>query len=227
MSDFRIRYGLALGPYGSAGASSAGNLIIPGDTTPDVSLGAFFVTANTSATTITYFDVVGAGGIDSVANNGKVITLLFQDNLTTVANAGQVFLGGTQAAFTSGQTLSLVYYGSAWYQFPNSQVIGREDVKTFTLAAGSATLNVAGVRTAIVTPSGGAITILGLSGGVIGQYVTILKNAVSAGTGVNLLGQANFQLASTALLVMDGSAAYSFVCDNGTRFRELAGPSVP
>ena len=227
MSDFRIRYGLALGPYGSAGATSASHLITPGDTTPDVTLGAFFVTANTSATTITYFDVVGGGGVDSTANNGKVISILFQDNLTTIANAGQIFQAGTQAAFTSGQTVSFVYYGSAWYQYPNSQVSGREDVKTFTLAAGSAALNVAGVRTAIVTPSGGAVTILGLSAGIIGQYVTILKNAVSAGTGVNLLGQANFQLASTALLVMDGSAAYSFVCDNGTRFRELAGPSVP
>ena len=160
MSDFRIRYGLAYGPYGTAGPTSANHLITPGDTTPDVSLGSFFVTANTSATTITYFDVLGAGGIDATANNGKVITLLFQDNLTTVANAGQIFLAGTQAAFTSGQTLSLVYYGSAWYQFPNSEVIGRENVKTYTLAAGSAAINVAGVRTAIVTPSGGAITIL-------------------------------------------------------------------
>ena len=227
MSDFRIRYGLALGPYGTAAASSAGHLIVPGDTTPDVSLGSFFVTANTSATAITYFDVLGDAGIPSTAANGKVITILFQDNLTTIANAGQIFYAGSQAAFTSSQTVSFIYYNSAWFQYPNSGVIGREDVKTYTLAAGSAALNVAGVRTAIVTPSGGAITILGFSGGVIGQYVTVLKNAVSAGTGVNLLGQANFQLASTALLVMDGSAGYQFVSDNGTRFREVAGPSVP
>ena len=227
MSDIRIRYGLAMGPYGTAGATSANHLIVPGDTTPDVSLGAFFVTANTTATVISYFDVVGAGGVASTADNGKIITLLFQDNLTTIANAGRIFYAGSNAAFTSGQTVSFVYYNSAWYQWPNSEVIGREDVKTFTLAAGSAAINVAGVRTAIVTPSGGAITILGFSGGVVGQYVTILKDAASAGTGLNLLGQANFQLASTALLVMDGSAAYSFVCDNGTRFRELAGPSVP
>ena len=225
MADFRIKGGLSLGPYGTVGGTSGQHLLSVDDTTPDVSLGSFFLTQNTGATTITYLDGVLSGGLNGV-EEGKVVVIRFGDNLTTVANAGRMFLQGTGAAMTTGQTLSLIHFNSAWYEIARSE-LGRESVKTVTLAAGSAAINVAGVRTLIVTPSGGAVTVLGLSGGVIGQYVTILKNAVSAGTGVNLLGQANFHLASTALLVMDGSAAYSFVCDNGTRFRELAGPSVP
>ena len=152
MSDFRIRYGMALGPYGSVGISSAGHLITPGDTTPDVSLGTFFVTTNTSATTLTYFDVVGQGGINPTANNGKVITLLFQDNLTTIANAGRIVYAGTNAAFTSGQTISFIFYNSSWYQYPVSAeigVAGGETVKTVTVA-GTIAPNIAGVSLLIV-----------------------------------------------------------------------------
>ena len=230
MSDFRIRYGLALGPYGSAGATSASHLITPGDTTPDVTLGAFFVTANTSATTITYFDVVGGGGVDSTANNGKVISILFQDNLTTIANAGQIFYAGTQAAFTSGQTVSFIYYNSAFYQYPvtaDVSRIGRETVKTYVLTVASAALDVAGVSLAIITPSAGAVGIVGLSNGVIGQQVTLMKDIVSAGTALQLTSFANFQLAGTTAVLMNVSGAYTFFCDNGTRFRSVAGLIAP
>lgn len=219
MSDFRIRYGLAYGPYGTAGPTSANHLITPGDTTPNVSLGAFFVTANTSATTITYFDVVGAGGIDPTANNGKVITLLFQDNLTTIANANQIFLAGTQGAFTSGQTVSFISYNSAWYQYPNSDVVGRETVKTMTLATTDSAPNISGAEVVILTPSGGAMTVSALSGGRIGQQVWVGKNAVSAGTAITLLGTTQFVLAGTTAIVMNGTAFYAFINDNGTRFR--------
>ena len=53
MSDFRIKYGLALGPYGTIGATSGGsgshnigNQFTDGDTTPDISLGSYFLTGN-------------------------------------------------------------------------------------------------------------------------------------------------------------------------------------
>ena len=79
MPDTRFRFGLALGPYGSAGATSSTHLFTPGDTTPDVTIGSFFVTANTSATAITYFDVTGQGGVDATANNGKLVFVHLQD----------------------------------------------------------------------------------------------------------------------------------------------------
>ena len=224
MSDFRIRYGMALGPYGSAGATSANHLITPGDTTPDVSLGAFFVTANTSATTITYFDQVGPGGDSGVANNGKVITLLFQDNLTTIANAGQIFQAGTQGAFTSGQTVSFIAYNSAWYEYPDTRVIGRETVKTVTVAGAALAPNVAGVSILIVNNTA-ASTIVGLSGGTIGQQVTVLHAVAAAGTALTITGAANFMLAGSTTLVLNDSAAYTFFCDNGTRFRMSGGMS--
>ena len=228
MSDFRIKYGSAYGPYGSAGATSAQHLLPPQDTTPDVSLGTFFVTNNTSAVTYTYFDVTGAGGIDSTANNGKVISILFQDNNTTIANALQLFMAGTQAAFTSGQTVSLIFYNSAWYQYPftaHLAPIGREAVKTVTVA-GTVAPNVAGVSVLVVNATAAA-TLVGLSGGVIGQEVTIAKAAAAAGTGLTLQGAANFWLAGTTAIVTNDSATYRFICDNGTRFRSQSGLISP
>lgn len=56
MSDFRIRYGMALGPEGTVAHTSAGHLLPIDDTTPDVSQNVFWLTQNTGATTITHLD---------------------------------------------------------------------------------------------------------------------------------------------------------------------------
>ena len=109
MADFRIKFGLALGPEGSAAATSSQHLITPGDTTPDVSLGAFFQTANTSATTITYFDLVGRGGDipgGISEHQGKVIVIRFQDAVTTIQNGGNIWLSNTQGTFDANSILS-------------------------------------------------------------------------------------------------------------------------
>ena len=191
MSDFRIRYGSAFGPYGTAAVTSAQNLIPYNDTTPDVTEGTFFVTANTSATTITYFDVREPQGNTSTRHNGKVVLLYFQDNNTTIANAGQIFLSGTGGAMTSGQTLALVYYNSAWVEFGGTarQPL-REQVKTVTVG-GTFAPNVAGVDVLIVLNTA-ASTLIGLSGGTLGQRLTVVKDLAASGTALTLTGAANF-----------------------------------
>ena len=227
MSDNRTRYGSAWGPYGTASAVSGAMSFGIDDATPDVTEGTFFRTANTGATVVTYFDVREPQGNTSTAHNGKWFTLYFADNLTTIANAGQLYLSGTGGAMTSGQTMTLVYFNSAWYEVGVSQVAGgRETVKTFTLAAG-ASVNVAGVTLAVLTPSAGAVTISALSGGVIGQQVFLAKDVVSAGTAITLLNSVNFVLAGTTALVMNATGIYGFICDNGVRFRSVAGLIAP
>ena len=219
MGDFRVRYGAALGPYGTASTVSGGMRWAIDDTTPDVTLGCFFLTANTGATTITYFDVREPQGNTSTAHNGKWFTVLAQDNLTTIANAGQIFRSSTGAALTSGQTMSFVYFGSAWYETAASE-LGRQEVRTDTVAGASLAPNVAGVHVLLVTNTA-ASTIVGLSGGVIGQELWIGKSVVSTGTGLTIQGAANLMLANTTAFVMNDSAFYGFICDNGTRFRQL------
>ena len=226
MSDFRVQYGMALSKYGPASAVSGGMQLPIDDSTPDVSSGTFFLTNNSAATTITYFDVTAPGGLTSLNHNGKLVTLLVNDAFTTIANAGQIFLSGTGGAMTTGQTVSFVYYNSAWYEIGASQSVGgREAVKTVTVT-GNAAPNVAGVKTLLLSGTGG-MTISGFSGGVVGQSIDVGKALVAAGSVLTFTGAANFMLSGTGVFTISDSAFYRFVCDNGTRFRQVGGANVP
>ena len=226
MSDFRVRYGSAIGPYGTAAAVSGAMSFGIDDSTPDVSLGTFFRTANTGATTITYFDVLEPQGNTSTSHNGKWFTLLAADNLTTIANAGQIFRSGTGGAMTSGQTISFVYFNSGWYEAgASAEVGGREAVKTVTVT-GNAAPNVSGVKVLLLSGTGG-MTISGFSGGVVGQSIDVGKALVAAGSVLTFTGAANFMLSGTGVFTLSDSAFYRFVCDNGTRFRQVGGANVP
>ena len=224
MGDFRTRYGSAIGPYGTASSVSGGMVLSIDDTTPDVTDGTFFLAQNTAATTITYFDVREPGGGVSAAHTGKRITILANNNLTTIQNAGQIFRSSTGAALTSGQTISFVYFNSAWYE-EGFSLLGREHVKTVTVAGATLAPNVAGARLLLVTNTA-ASTIVGLSGGTIGQELWIGKSGVSAGTGLTLQAANNLWLAGTGAFVMSDSALYSFFCDNGSRFRQVSAVAI-
>src|SRR3990167_956873 len=134
MGDFRVRYGLAYGPYGNV-AYTSGALQFPADdATTDVTDGSFFLTNNATATTITYFDVRAPGGLVSIDHQGKEFTLLVNDNLTTIANAGNIYLPGTNAVLTSGSVLEFIYYNSAWYGHSYSENIrGAGQVQSVTV----------------------------------------------------------------------------------------------
>lgn len=226
MGDFRTRYGSAIGPYGTASTVS-GAMRLGGidDATPDVTEGTFFVTGNTGATTITYFDVREPQGNTSTAHNGKRIVILANDNLTTIANAGQIYRSSTGAALTSGQTISFIYFGSAWYEEGHS-VLGRQEVRTDTIASATYAPNVAGVHVLLITNTA-ASTLVGISGGTIGQELWLGKSVAATGTSLTLQGAANLMLAGTTAFVTNDSAMYQFICDNGTRFRQVGGPITP
>ena len=225
MGDFRIRYGSAIGPYGTASSVSGGMVLSIDDTTPDVTDGTFFLAQNTGATTISYFDVRGPGGVVSTAHNGKRITILANNNLTTIPNAGQIFRSSTGAALTSGQTITLVYFNSAWYEESHSE-LGRQEVRTDTVAGASLAPNVAGVHVLLITNTATS-TLVGISGGVIGQELWVGKSVAAAGTSLTIQGAVNLMLAGTTAFVVNDSAMYQFLCDNGTRFRQVSGPIAP
>ena len=226
MSDFRIHYGSAVGPYGNAAAGSGEFTFTSGDTTPDVTSGTFFITNNTSATTITYFDVLGPGGVVSTAHHGKLLKIFVQDNNTTFANAAQLFLASTGGVVGSGRVLNFVYFNSGWYEDGAGSAVAREEVKSVTITGASAAPNVTNTRVLIVSNTGGG-SITGLSGGAVGQAVYLMKNIVAAGSAITLTGGPDFLLAGTASLVMSASSSYLFVSDNGTRFRQVGGATQP
>lgn len=227
MSDFRVKYGYALGPEGTYASTSAQTLITPGDTTPDVSTGVLFYTLNTSATTITYFDVVGAGGINGVSTHqGKLITIFFRDALTSLTASSVFNLLGNEAAIPAGTISEFLFHNSGWYETSRNLPSATGSVEAYTVGGTQNALNVAGVSVAIILATG-ATTITGLSGGVAGQTVTIMKNALAAGTAVTITGAANFWLAGTTSFVMNDSATYTFTSDVAPRFRQNAGVATP
>lgn len=81
-----------------------------GDTTPDVSDGNHFKTANTSATAISGFDNGTAG---------QEITIIFTDVNTSVSDAGNIKLSGSFTS-TVNATLKLVYDGTSWFELSRS-----------------------------------------------------------------------------------------------------------
>ena len=228
MSDFRVQYGMALGRYGPASAVSGGMLFPANDATPDVSSGTFFLTNNSTATAVTYFDVIAPGGLTSLNHNGKVIKLLVNDNFTTFANAGQIFMPGTGAAMTSGTVVEFVYYNSGWYCSNLTENI-RSDVQAVTLL-GTGAPSIADAKVLILTGSGGTNSVIvGLSGGYPGQIVTLFKTGVAAQslTALTIAQSADLWLSGTSGFVMGATQGYMFQCDVAPRFRLISPVIVP
>ena len=218
MSNWRIKYGSAFGPEGSAGLNSANNLITPGDTTPDVSNGTFFLTANTSATTISYFDLVGKGGVDAISqNNGKVIHILFQDNLTTLqATAGAMFLENAQGPQPANSTMDLIFYNSAWVQRAGG--VAPRFQRLNVSQAGSVTINVTSANYVVITPTAASLGVLGFGGVVSNQTIKVLF-VVTTGIAASFAQSAgNLSLAGTNGLVASGSGFYDFTTLNGSQW---------
>lgn len=220
MSDFRVKFGMSLGPEGTYAANSALTLITPGDTTPDVSTGVLFYTNNTSATAVSYFDVVGPGGGTGVAEHqGKVITVFFRDGNTSLTAGNQLLLKGNTGVIPSGTVSGFLLHNSAWYETNRQQPLTTGNLTTLTIGGTDNAPSVVGLNTVILLTTA-TTTITGLSGGYAGQAVSIMKAVAAAGTAVTITGAANFMLAGTASFVMNDSAVYTFTCDVPPRFRQ-------
>ena len=212
MADFRIQ-SLALGPYGTtaintnATASLTKPLLLPQqDATPDITRGSYWLTENTSAVAITYFDGTLAGGVDGV-EEGKMIVLLFRDSMTSIVNGAQMFLAKSGGAFLRNEAIALVHSNSAWYELMRSQ---NSQVETRVLNVGTTLgVNVDGVATLILNATAGLV-LRSLSGGRLGQQVVIFSN--SGGSAITMDTAGNLRIAGTDSLVMNTSAAYLAIC---------------
>lgn len=227
MSDFRIKFGQAIGPEGTYAANSAATLITQGDTTPDVTTGCLFYTNNTSTTTISYFDV--AGNDPTSQHQGKVITVFFRDALTSVANSNQVFLStGSGGLVPANTVVSFLYHNSAWYETSRSQN-NQSVVQTIAVGGTNQTVAVNGAQLILLAPSVTGTVITQFTGIPAGHVFRVAKVplAVHAASTVALQGAANLWLAGTTAIVMNNSAAYEFVSVDGTIAFSLSGLASP
>lgn len=220
MADFRIPGGLSLGPYGTVGLTSGRHLFRAGDTTPDVSLGSFFLTQNTSATVIRYFDGVLAGGLTGI-EEGKVIVIRFGDDFTTLVPGSQMLLASSGNTMTSGGTISLIHFNSAWTELARTR--GATDnffVPAVTAVAGTFSVNVDRRTYLLLNASAAGAVLVSFSGGDIGQTVYVIPGSTNSSQLYSQTSTGNTLLAATNALVMNNSGVYQFVkiSDNQWRF---------
>ena len=184
------------------------NLFAQGDTTPDVTLGGLFYANNTQDTVITHFDLQDYA--NRAANyEGKVITVIFLDNSSRLANGGRVFLAGSDDLLGANHSITLMHSRSGWYELERSKANQNGGFVTFA-AAGSSAFSI-DRDTQYVLWSATQNTILaGFSGPTyIGQRITVLMN--TQGLTLQVKSDAALALAGTNAIVYSAPRALEFV----------------
>ena len=221
MGPTRFPYGEARGFVNNFNyRSTTANLFTQSDATPDVTTGDLFYTNNTDNTTITHFDLQDYA--NRAANyEGKVITVLFLDNSTRLANAVNLYLAGTNNLLnrdaTSIHGITLMHSRSGWYELQR-HMTNRNEVLQYSIS-GTSSLNVDDVKVGLVLNTGSVTTaISALSGGQVGQSVVLVNagsNAVRVETGGNIL------IVGTNAYVLNASGAYQFVRASAALWRMI------
>lgn len=216
-SDFRIPYGFARGPMNNFYVRTD-NLFTSGDATPDVTIGNLWYTNNTSAITITDFDLsdVANGGSIAPKFEGKEFTVYFTDNNTTIANNSRIILSTSAQTFAANQNLSFLYHNSAWVETARSRNNSTGDVQTFSIA-GSASFTATDVKLAILVGTATPVGIKSISGGTVGQTITLFQNNTS-GITMQIDTGGNLFIPGTSTIIMNASGAYTFTKVDGTRW---------
>lgn len=223
MGDTRFT-NLALGKYANFFARTD-SLIVPGDTTPDVTNGVLFFTNNTTNTTITNFDLIGVGSNPASQFEGKKIELVCLDTATTL-QAGRFIFGQsantsaeapTLGQITSASTLQLglgsktsfVYHNSSWY-VERSAEVGRSTTRVYQAA--SMGLDVTNLETVLVTATGAYLAVHRFEGGVAGQEVMLWVQATAGITNFISTSGGFISIAGTDALAMAMTCGYLFRC---------------
>lgn len=196
-------------------AGTAGD--ISGQTAPDVTLGGLFYTNNTAALTLTNFILQDTAN-RAAQYEGKVIRIFFLDTATQVANAGALFLAGTDNLVGANNQIELMFSRGNWFETDRVRS-SRVEVNNITIgSAGS--VNVDGVRVAILTGTAATSIVRSFSGGQVGQEITLMNNS-SSGLGVFVDTGGNIAFITTNLYAINASGAYKFIKKNNTTWLML------
>ena len=221
MGPTRFPYGVGVGfDNNFAYRGTTANLITQSDATPDVTVGSLFYTNNTDNTTITHFDLQDYAN-RAASYEGKIITVFFLDNSTRLANAGRLFLAGTNDLLSRDATsihgLTLMFSRSGWYELQR-HIPNRNEVLTLAINANSSA-DVNDVRLLILNNTGGTTTaLIALSGGQVGQIVSV----ISQGSNANVIkGGGNIYMVVTDGVAVNASGVYQIQKVSATSWRML------
>jgi hypothetical protein len=187
---FRVKYGFAIGHpdqfnshTGYLMTGTAG-LVKQSATTVDVTNGVLFYTANTASTTITALTCT-TYSINTGNQEGRIVRIVMIDNSTQFAQSGNIVLAGTgNFGLQENGQIELMQSRGKWYELSRTPYT-TQDYSTVNLAGTTnCSVNADRVQTVIVTQTSTATQLSAISGGYIGQTLTIvfLNSSTSAVT---------------------------------------------
>lgn len=212
MGPTRFPYGQALGfvnqfnfTQGPTTTGTAGN--ISGTATPDVTLGNLFYVNNTGNLQITSFTLQDTA--NRIAQyEGKTFRVFILDTgSTTFANAGNLFLNGTNNMAGQNNSIEFMFSRGNFYELDRSYINRTEALAVTIGSAGS--INVDGASLVVVTGTAATSVVRSFSGGQVGQ--TVILTAVGTG-GVNhyVDNVGNIAMAGTGMYAINVSGSYQF-----------------
>lgn len=180
-------YSLALGKYNNFQARTDG-LIAEADTAPDVSMYSLLYANNSSNVVIKGFSNGAEGQVIVVINVGSDLSFA-QSSTMLVSDSSNL---------TKNDSIIFIKHASAWYELCRKHTSASEVKYAAQLAADNAYVDVTNAKVLVINNSG-ATVLAGLSGGYVGQVLTVV-NTLSAVT-----------LSHNALLLNEASAGVGFV----------------
>ena len=180
-------YSLALGKLNNFYARTDG-LIAEADTTPDVSMYSLLYANNSSNVAITDFDNGSEGQILHIINVGSDLSFARSTSLLVQDSSN----------LTKNDNIAFIKHASAWYELSRSNAANSAIKYSAELPANNAYVDITNAQVLVINNSGTTI-LTGLSGGYVGQVLTIV-NTLSAVT-----------LSHNALVLNEASGGVGFV----------------
>ena len=154
-------YSLALGKFKNFTARTDG-LISEGDTTPDVALNSLLYSNNSSTIIVTDFDNGEEGQIIHLINLGSALTLARGTELLTTDSSN----------LNINDSVTFVQHNTSWYELSRSKT-GALNIRYAPELPATSAPDVTNARVLVINNSG-ATTLTNLSGGYVGQVLTVV-----------------------------------------------------
>ena len=215
-----------------AGQQMTGNtagLFAQASSGPDTSMGSLFYSNNSSATVISLLrhNQMGRAGqtqgggaflqygqIDTTSPppEGKILRVVFLDSNTTFAQGGSGGIGNIVLASSDGRAgvgniTDFMAYNGSWYQVGAANPSTAMGFGTFVGAGSGSSFSASGITTEVFSGTGTTI-LTSISGGYVGQSLTLLNN--TAGITLQVSTAGNILIAGTNAIVIAYGANYTF-----------------
>ena len=156
-------YSLALGKYNNFKSNTAG-LIAEADSSPDVSLHSLLYANNSSTIVIQDFDNGCEGQLIHLINVGSPLSFLKSAELLVKDSSN----------LAKNDNITFIHHNTSWYEASRRSSANLDILYSSELGADNQAPDVTNAKVLVINNSG-ATVLAGLSGGYVGQILTIVN----------------------------------------------------